>query len=232
MSTPTVAFFALAYVWTWAWQAPLVAGYQGPLWLVFLGMAAIGPSLAAIVLTRGRILRQLRPHARWGWFAVAAALPLAVRGLALLVDGAFGHALPDPLVQVPALGAMLLPALGEELGWRGFAFPQLADRLGAASAAVITGLAWGLWHLPTALMPDASLGQFPVYLLMVTAGGIWMAWLYQAAGRCTVVAIVAHAAINCGLVARGTGPGMVVVWVAVGAVALFALTRMPRQAAA
>ncbi|MBO0836816.1 MAG: CPBP family intramembrane metalloprotease [Actinobacteria bacterium] len=55
------------------------------------------------------------------------------------------------LLAVSALteGALVgLPfTLGEELGWRGFLAPRLTP-LGGTAAAVVTGVIWGLWHLP------------------------------------------------------------------------------------
>ncbi|WP_147819965.1 CPBP family intramembrane glutamic endopeptidase [Salidesulfovibrio onnuriiensis] len=41
----------------------------------------------------------------------------------------------------------LLPALGEELGWRGFLLPRFMG-LGKLRAYLLLGLVWGLWHAP------------------------------------------------------------------------------------
>ncbi len=44
-----------------------------------------------------------------------------------------------------------LPSLGEELGWRGFLLPSLLP-LGTPRALVISGVIWGLWHVPFILL--------------------------------------------------------------------------------
>ncbi|SDT14425.1 CPBP family intramembrane glutamic endopeptidase [Actinoplanes derwentensis] len=44
----------------------------------------------------------------------------------------------------------LIPALGEELGWRGWLFPRLMP-LGAIPAILISGVIWGVWHAPLIL---------------------------------------------------------------------------------
>lgn len=56
------------------------------------------------------------------------------------------------LVSIP-VGAFLnlIPALGEELGWRGWLLPKLL-RLGTVPALLISGVIWGLWHAPLILL--------------------------------------------------------------------------------
>jgi membrane protease YdiL (CAAX protease family) len=44
-----------------------------------------------------------------------------------------------------------IPALGEELGWRGYLLPKLMP-LGAIPAVLISGVTWGLWHAPLLLL--------------------------------------------------------------------------------
>ncbi len=67
------------------------------------------------------------------------APPLEVPVAALLVG---------QLVNV-VIGAVVntVPALGEELGWRGYLFPRLL-RLGTVPALVVSGVVWGVWHAP------------------------------------------------------------------------------------
>ena len=42
----------------------------------------------------------------------------------------------------------LITALGEEIGWRGFALPRLQKRFNALTSALILGIFWGVWHIP------------------------------------------------------------------------------------
>ncbi len=39
-------------------------------------------------------------------------------------------------------------ALGEEIGWRGFLYMLLYNRLGYVATSLLIGLIWGLWHAP------------------------------------------------------------------------------------
>jgi membrane protease YdiL (CAAX protease family) len=45
----------------------------------------------------------------------------------------------------------LVPALGEELGWRGWLLPKLMP-LGTFRALLLSGVIWGLWHAPLVLL--------------------------------------------------------------------------------
>src|SRR5699024_7537754 len=54
-------------------------------------------------------------------------------------------------VVVAACFINLIPALGEEIGWRGWLTPQLLP-LGVVPTIIITGIIWGLWHTPVLLL--------------------------------------------------------------------------------
>ena len=111
---------------------------------------------------------------RWGLLAWLAPLPLAVLALALAAAvgvyrpdlehlSGLGQALgPLPvspwvlvatqLAQVLVVGWVnVLPALGEEWGWRGWLLPELLP-WGKWPAMVVIGVVWGLWHAPALLL--------------------------------------------------------------------------------
>lgn len=136
------------------------------LWLIVFGSAV--PSLAAILVCTGRSDEM---RALFGRFRLGVPWRDALREYGLLsllmVSGllcvfALRSMLPGP-EYTPAsgiMGAGLAPALLaaafldqggllEELGWRGYALPELqSGRLSPLAAAVLVGVAWGLWHIP------------------------------------------------------------------------------------
>lgn len=93
----------------------------------------------------------------------------------------------------------LLPALGEELGWRGWLLPKLMP-LGALPALLISGVIWAAWHAPVILLgynyPDAPgwLGMAAMAGLCIPIGAVF-GWLRLRSGSVWPAAL-AHGAFN------------------------------------
>jgi membrane protease YdiL (CAAX protease family) len=93
----------------------------------------------------------------------------------------------------------LIPALGEELGWRGWLLPKLMP-LGTLPALLISGVIWGLWHAPLILLgynyPDAPgwLGATAMVGMCILVGAVF-GWLRLRSGSVWPAAL-AHAAFN------------------------------------
>jgi len=58
------------------------------------------------------------------------------------------------LATIVFLKSGLPRALGEELGWRGFLFPELERMTSFTTASLIGGIVWALYHLPLILFSD------------------------------------------------------------------------------
>lgn len=126
-------------------------------------------------------------------------------------------AAPSPMPDDPAamaaatiVSAVLLapivnavPAFGEEAGWRGMLFPSLCEVLPVRGAAVVSGVVWGLWHIPIILMghnfgmgtPGFPLSNILVMTLACTSLGVVLAALRLRSGSVWPCAL-AHGAIN------------------------------------
>lgn len=103
-----------------------------------------------------------------------------------------------------------LAALGEEVGWRGFLYPQLKARFGVTGGRLLGGVIWGAWHFPLIALTGYEYGTaywgFPVtgmlvFCVFTAALGILCDWLYGQSGTIWLPAL-AHGAIN----AAGTLP--------------------------
>jgi len=94
----------------------------------------------------------------------------------------------------------LLSATGEELGWRGFLVPALAQRFSFTRVAVISGAIWAVWHVPLIIFADYNAGTPAWYsvlcfVVMVVALGFPFAWLRLRSGSVWPAAIL-HASHN------------------------------------
>ncbi|TCK69761.1 membrane protease YdiL (CAAX protease family) [Acidipila rosea] len=92
------------------------------------------------------------------------------------IFGTFAVALP--LLFTVNVIATCVWALGEELGWRGFLFPRLHQRVGFHGACLISGAIWAVWHFPGLLWADYNVGTNPLFAMSCfTLGVIAMAYI-------------------------------------------------------
>src|SRR2546421_1350537 len=174
-------------------------------------LAAVGPSLAAILVAwrmpgAGGARSLFRQFRHWRvhpiWYLIALLLPIPILLAADVIWMALGRQslvwLTVPGAIPFTIGAALVPPLGEEFGWRGFAQPRLQRRLGALWAAVIVGILWSTWHLWPLFVPGGSKLFLPsdvaqTYIRLISTAVIY-AWIYNSTGGSLPAVMVAHAA--------------------------------------
>lgn len=216
-----ISFFTLTYAVSWIcfFAAAAISNTTGaPLASlatvngIILLIGVFAPALVALALTAlssGRVgtvallarTVQAPAQARWYVFAIGyfAAIRVGVVLMHRIIAGvwpAFGQ---TPFYVM--LGATLIftpVQAGEEIGWRGYALPRLAERMGLPLASIVLGVIWAAWHLPLFYIPGSGStdGSFPVYLLGVTALSVVLTWLYWRTGGSLLMTMLMHAAIN------------------------------------
>ena len=197
----------------WAFFVPIALWIPPNLASTVAVLGALAPAAAAILVTartsgRDGVRALVRPvlraqvPARFYLFALGffATVKLAAALIHRLVLGAwprFGGA--ELLLVIPFAIALSTPVqAGEEIGWRGFALPRLAGRLGLRRASVVLGVIWALWHLPLfyARGADTYHQSFPLYAAAVTAISVAMAWLLAKTRGSLLLVMLMHAAVN------------------------------------
>ncbi len=259
-------FLFLTYAVTWACFITLVRISHGPApaapalalvrgFLLLLGTFA--PSLVALGITaraEGRpgvraLLRRIlqwQVGARWYLFAIGylPAIKLSVALVHRVMTGSWPHFGTEPWYIIVAAIIISTPVqAGEEIGWRGYALPRLADRFGFGRASILLGLIWSCWHLPIFFLRGADkYGQsFPVWTLQVVALSVAITWLYAHTNGSLLLTMLMHSAVNqtVGIVpSANPNPGnpfalsvSLVMWLTAAflwVTALYFLVRMPK----
>ncbi len=202
----------------------VVAAQSGP-WLrtaqeALLVMAACGPGSAALIVTglrSGRAgVRSLlhSPVRRAGSWAV---LGIVLAAMAVCYLGpswlgiAYGQAVPGrggfsvSSTSATMWVGLIVGALGEEIGWRGFLQPRLRTRFGDLLSCVLVAGLWWLWHYFCRL--PFAMGSGGWFLLSVSGSQLSLGMtilplsmilfrVYQWTGQSVIAVSVAHLVVN------------------------------------
>ncbi|WP_152365975.1 type II CAAX endopeptidase family protein [Microlunatus speluncae] len=219
-----VQFGVICLVLTWIpWTVLGLTGTDisgGPGQLIF-GLAASGPSLAALIMWLRFRRERIRPAAGVAWHRRISGLGL-VAGLALGavpaivtallfsggdLAGIGAHAATVAAGAGGALGVigytLIAGPLAEEFGWRGYVQPRLRRSLTRLRTATVLGLGWALWHVPLFLLPGT--GQHETGLFTVGAAAFFVSMIPLSYTMIFVVerlrggvwaAVLAHAGLN------------------------------------
>lgn len=174
-----------------------------PFFLLFT--FSFGPTIAGIIVTalfkgmaglRDLFTRTVKYKLPVKWYLLIVLIPLLLNLVSLALGFLFTGLQPIqysflvPLsLFLPFLFYMIIfTGLQEELGWRGYALPELQKHYTAEKSSWILGIAWGLWHLPANLAMPFLAGELSIpfvitIILALTFGTVgWtivITWFYN-----------------------------------------------------
>lgn len=128
---------------------------------------------------------------------------LLMPGIAILAYGLMRLlqlSLPPP--QFPGLSALvmfiafLIAALGEEVGWTGYAIDPMQNRWKSLQASILLGLVWATWHIVPFVQADRSPTWIAWQCFTLVAARVLLVWLYNNTGKSVFAAALCHAMIN------------------------------------
>ena len=220
---PLITFFLLAFAGTWLVLSPWVFDTLG--WIdipdelgiiLFILSTFTGPFFAAFYVTGKlegkegkknlwRRIFQMRVGLVWYVAVLFTFLLVWLTAYNLLYRGApLAALIANPALMVTAflpnvLTGLLIPSLGEEPGWRGFALPRLQKDFGPVLGTLILGTLHGIWHLPalfTPLLGPFSWDSFLTFVLTAAAGTFIYTWVFNNTRGSVWIAILLHASSN------------------------------------
>jgi membrane protease YdiL (CAAX protease family) len=259
---PALTYFALTLTISWGAVLFVIGGLAGipgtmadndPLFpRVLLAMLA-GPSIAGIVLTaivhgraglRAVASRLLKTQVDVRWYAVAILAAPALTTATLLMLSRLSPTFVPRIWAMDDKASFLLfgvaVALGagfvEELGWTGFATPELLRRYRGLTTGVLMGVMWSVWHwLVVAWGIGDRAGTVPIAAFIVLdtlsvllAFRVLMVWVYERTGS-LLVGMLMHASLTvCTLILWPvtTGPSLLLfdfvmaaaLWIVIGVI--------------
>ncbi len=228
---PVLTYYALTFAISWGGVLILGAPYGMPTtseqfakhWPIVFLPFFFGPSTACLVLIgliygkdgfRELLSRLLkwRVDARWYMVALLTA-PLLVTPILLILSLISPVFLPDIVTTADKVGLIVL-GLGvglveggfmEELGWTGFATPELRRRYSVVATGLIVGVLWAVWHfLPTFWGSGDFSGAFDLllflppclfYIGVLPAYRVFMVWVYDHTGS-LLVSMLMHMSLT------------------------------------
>jgi membrane protease YdiL (CAAX protease family) len=137
-----------------------------------------------------------------------------VTGIQYGILGLVHRPIPSTQISFPTL--LVIPiifyiaAIGEEVGWQGYAIDRLQTRWNALSASILLGIVWAVWYI----IPMIQMQQTPVWIMWqginIAVTRILMVWIYNNAGKSVFLAILYHAMYNvCTMLFPGYDPVIV-----------------------
>lgn len=221
-----VLYFFLSLAFSTLLWLPIILNHtkgdptSGPLWWVhYLG--GFGPALAAIVtslLIGGKkelrnLFTKLRIEKKiLAWILLGAVLPIILLLIANLIIGITTGAwmsLSDvtQTAKLPGIGLLgilcfeiIFFGFGEEIGWRGFAWPRLRKQNSFITAAIIVAIPWAVWHIPTFIynegMTQMGVGGMIGWVFSLFTGAIILGWLTDKAKGSILPAVFFHGILD------------------------------------
>jgi uncharacterized protein len=215
---PVTWFYILAFGISWLGMISAVLASRGiapfyrPYFLVLSIFFAIGPALAAVIVsqvTQGKIGVQnlLKGLIRWRvglvWYIVAVLSPVLLLTVAQVVTKLLGLTVTIPVPQVNlspyVIFSFWVNFLGntcEEIGWRGFALPRLQKRHNALIATLIVGTLWALWHLPLIFLAG-PMSEYPfLWFISIVTDAFMYTWIYNSTKGSILLGALFHGSLN------------------------------------
>jgi membrane protease YdiL (CAAX protease family) len=207
-----LVFFLLAVVLIIPfWVFGAITGLQLAPGIPVAALGAFCPMLAAIILVyredkRTGVVALLKRSFDFKrikdkrWYAPILLIMPVVTVLSFWVLRLTGVSLPSPQIAIlPTLALCVvafIAALGEELGWSGYAIDPMQARWGALKASIILGIIWAVYHYIGLVQAHRSVEWIAWWTLFTVAARVIMVWLFNNTGKSVFGMALFHMTLN------------------------------------
>ena len=215
----------LSVTWAFWIAAAIISGSQNDngisSLLMLLGLMAPAVTAVITVLTSGsRALKQDLKRKLVGFYRInplyilfAVIGFMAIVAISILLSTLFGQSLDQfaftedfsfSVGGTSALLTILLAAIIEEVGWRGYGEDSVASYFSWFAESIIFGFVWALWHLPLFWIEgtyhyglrELGIGYVLNFLISVIPMGFLTTWVYVKNNRSMLACIIFHLFAN------------------------------------
>jgi uncharacterized protein len=174
-------------------------------------LGAFTPALAALILSykhaglsgflqllqRSFDVRRIK-NKSWLFviFLINPVIAISAYEIMRMTGVSLPEAAPLTLSIVPFFLLLFIPAMGEELGWTGYATDPLVERWGTIPASLLLGGFWAAIHFIPLLQVHRSVEWIAWWSLGTLSYRLIMVWFYTHAGKSVFAAALFHAMIN------------------------------------
>jgi uncharacterized protein len=196
----SIKFFLLTYALSWAiWITLIIASSQIPegVSTIVRLFGVLMPAISAIALTlfysgKAGVKKIFSRFKIWRVGAKWWIIAIFVYPTILIISGIlFNLYAPQSLKLIPITIDILIAniiflsiaTLGEEIGWRGVALPELQKKYSPLKSSLILGLLWSTWHIPFWIL-IGTLSQygaiyFAMNFLFIIPATFFITWTFN-----------------------------------------------------
>lgn len=197
----TFSITGIAWISLAALTKLCIISFTHPIGTILHIIGGFGPTIAALLLIDEKLtfdsVKKFVFHGKkksMACFWILSVMVIVTIGISSME---FNSVPPWYLVPVVFLQAVFIYGGEEELGWRGTMQPLLEKKYNFQIATVITGVVWGVWHIPLWFVEGSSQQNmdFLLFLILAVILSFWLAAIYKKT-QCVFACNVFHGLIN------------------------------------
>ncbi len=179
---------------------------QNPLILVF-SLLVIAYFIYQFVVNKGNsaIDKLVNiPKTNIIWYVLAIGIYPLLKFIGILLSiKLFPTQFELPVINVFAMIPLFIfsiifyAAIGEEIGWRGYALKKLQIKHNPFVATLFIAIVWSIWHIGYfVLVENYIVQQLPGVVIFTIVGAFFATWLFNKTNGNVLILILFHASIN------------------------------------